>query len=119
LDDPVIGELSNTNLDYHQSERKQVPDAAWNLVGRKINKRALLAEIYVAAIQSIGLALDCAAMMFRLLLEQYLALNQLRKRVAEQATSLLADHRGHLMTGARTHRSERRFSPRIDVATAV
>ena len=27
---------------------------AWNLVGRKVSKRALLAEIYAAAKQSIG-----------------------------------------------------------------
>jgi hypothetical protein len=79
LDDPVIGELSNTNLDYHHPERKQVPDAAWQ-AGRTQDQQArLLAEIYGAAKQSIGLALDSAAMMmFRVLLEQYLALNQLR-----------------------------------------
>jgi Transposase len=36
---------------------------AWHLVGRKVNKRALLAEIYAAAKQSIGVpvALDSAA----------------------------------------------------------
>jgi len=46
---------------------------AWNPVGRNVNKRALLAEIYAAAKQSIGVpvALDSAAiMMFRLMLEQ-------------------------------------------------
>jgi hypothetical protein len=51
---------------------------AWHLVGRKVNKRALLAEIYAAAQQSIGVpvALDSSAIkMFRLMLEQYLALN--------------------------------------------
>jgi transposase len=68
---------------------------AWHLVGRKVNKRALLAEIYAAAQQSIGVpvALDSAAItMFRLMLEQYLALNQLRERIAEQSTTLLADN---------------------------
>ena len=68
---------------------------AWKLVGRKVNQRALLAEIYAVAQQSIGVpvALDSAAMtMFRLMLEQYLALNQLRERIAEQAAILLADH---------------------------
>jgi len=68
---------------------------AWNLVGRKVNKRALLAEIYAAAQQSVGvpLALDSAAVtMFRLMLEQYLTLDQLRERIAEQAAILLADH---------------------------
>ena len=64
---------------------------AWNLVGRKVSKRALLAEIYAAAKQSIGVpvALDSAAVaMLRLMLEQYLALNQLRDRIAEQAARL-------------------------------
>ena len=68
---------------------------AWNLAGRKVNKQALLAEIYAAAKQSIGVpvALDSAAItMFRLVLEQYLALNRLRERIAEQAATLLADN---------------------------
>jgi transposase len=65
---------------------------AWNLVGRKVSKRALLAEIYAAAKRSIGVpvALDSPAMaMFRLVLEQYLNLHQLRERIAEQAALLL------------------------------
>jgi transposase len=68
---------------------------AWNLVGRKVSKKALLAEIYAAAQQSIGVpvALDSAAItMFRLVLEQYLALNRLRDRIAEQAAILLGDN---------------------------
>jgi hypothetical protein len=67
---------------------------AWNLVGRKVSKRALLAEIYAAAKQSIGVpvALDSAAIaMFRLVLEQYLSLHRLRERIAEQAAFLLED----------------------------
>jgi transposase len=58
-------------------------------------KHALLAEIYAAAKHSIGVpvALDSAVIaMFRLILEQYLALNQLRERIAEYAANLLADH---------------------------
>jgi len=65
---------------------------AWNLVGRKVSKRALLAEIYAAAKRSIGVpvALESPAMaMFRLVLEQYLTLHQLRERIAEQAALLL------------------------------
>ncbi len=67
---------------------------AWNLVGRKVSKKALLAEIYAAARRSIGVpvALESAAVaMFRLVLEQYLALNRLRERIAEQAGILLGD----------------------------
>jgi transposase len=65
---------------------------AWNLVGRKVSKRALLAEIYAAAKRSVGVpvALDSAAIaMFRLVLEEYLTLHQLRERIAEQAALLL------------------------------
>jgi transposase len=68
---------------------------AWHLVGRKVNKRALLAEIYAAAKQSIGVpvVLDSAAIaMFRLVLEQYLSLHRLRERIAEQAAVLLGDN---------------------------
>ena len=65
---------------------------AWNLVGRKVSKRALLAEIYAAAQRSIGVpvALDSAAIaMFRLVLEEYLTLHQLREHIAERAALLL------------------------------
>jgi transposase len=68
---------------------------AWSLVGRKVSKQALLAEIYAAAQRSIGVsvALDSAAIaMFRLALEQYLALSRLRERIAEQAAILLGDN---------------------------
>src|ERR1700722_1685470 len=68
---------------------------AWHLVGRKANKRALLAETYAAAQQSIGVpvVLDSAAIaMFRLVLEQYLSLHRLRERIAEEAAVLLGDN---------------------------
>jgi transposase len=61
----------------------------------KLSKRALLAEIHAAARRSIGVpaALDSAAIaMFRLVLEEYLTLHQLRERIAEQAATLLADN---------------------------
>src|ERR1700692_3242242 len=61
---------------------------AWNLVGRKVSKRALLAEIYAAATRSIGVPvpLDSAAVaMFRLVLGQYLDLHRLREHIAEQS----------------------------------
>jgi hypothetical protein len=65
---------------------------AWNLVGRKVSKRALLAEIYAAATRSIGVPvpLDSAAVaMFRLVLGQYLDLHRLREHIAEQAAIVL------------------------------
>ena len=67
---------------------------AWNLVGRKVTKRALLAEIYTAAQRSFGVpaAHDSTAIaMFRLVLEQYLVLYQLREHSATQAAILLGD----------------------------
>jgi hypothetical protein len=47
---------------------------AWDLIGRKVSKRALLAEIYAAAQRTIGVpvALESAAVaMFRMVLEEY------------------------------------------------
>jgi transposase len=68
---------------------------AWNLVGRKVSKRALLAEIYAASKRSIGVPveLDSAAIaMFRLVLGEYLELHRLRERIAERAAIMLGDN---------------------------
>jgi len=68
---------------------------AWNEVGRKVHKAALLGEIYMVAQRSVGVpvALDSPAIaMFRLMLEQYLGLCRLREQIAEQAQALLAEH---------------------------
>jgi hypothetical protein len=61
---------------------------SWNLVGRKVSKRALLAEIDAAAKRSIGVPVppdSAAAAMFRLILGQYLDLHRLREHIAERA----------------------------------
>jgi transposase len=76
---------------------------AWKLVGRKVHKAALLADIYAAAQASIALpvASDSAAIaMFRLVLEEYLGLSGLRDSIAQQAEATLAnnDDRRRLMT---------------------
>ena len=68
---------------------------AWNLVGRKVSKRALLAEIYAAAGRSIGVPvpLDSAAVaMFRVVLGEYLDLHRLRGHIAERAAIVLGDN---------------------------
>jgi transposase len=68
---------------------------AWNLVGRKVSKRALLAEIYAAAKRSIGVPvpLDSAAVaMFRVVLGEYLDLHRLRGHIAERAAIVLGDN---------------------------
>jgi len=76
---------------------------AWSLVGRKVHKAALLAEIYAAAQRSIALPVtpDSAAVaMLRLVLEEYLALGRMRESVAQQAEIILASNpdRRRLMT---------------------
>ncbi len=66
---------------------------AWNLVGRKVNKTALLAEIYAIAQRSVGVpvALDSSSVaMFRLVLEQYSGLSRLRDTIADRAATVLA-----------------------------
>jgi hypothetical protein len=66
-----------------------------NLVGRKVHKAALLADIYAAAQVSIALpvAADSAAVaMFRLVLEEYLGLGRQRDSIALQAELALADN---------------------------
>ncbi len=67
----------------------------WNLVGRKVSKRALLGEIYAAAKRSIGVPVplnSAAVAMFRLVLGEYLDLHRLREHIAEQAAMVLGDN---------------------------
>jgi transposase IS116/IS110/IS902 family protein len=76
---------------------------AWQLVGRKVHKAALLADIYAAAQKSIAVpvATDSAAIaMFRLVLEEYLALGRLRESITIRAETALANNpdRQRLMT---------------------
>jgi Transposase IS116/IS110/IS902 family len=76
---------------------------AWSLVGRKVHKAALLADIYAAAQRSIALPVtpDSAAVaMLRLVLEEYLALGRMRESIAQQAEIILASNpdRSGLMT---------------------
>lgn len=76
---------------------------AWSLIGRKVHKAALLGDIHSAAQRSIALpvALDRPAVaMFRLVLEEYLALGRLRDNIVQQAEAALEDNpdRRRLMT---------------------
>jgi|SRR5579883_601727 transposase len=68
---------------------------AWKVVGRKVDKRAKLEEIYDLAGESIGVpvALDSPAIeTFRLQLSRYAELNQQRDQLDRRAQELLADH---------------------------
>jgi len=71
-----------------------VAAAREQLVGRKVDKARWLADFYDTACQSVGLpvAADSETMrMFRVVLEEYRALCQLRKRLEADAVTWLAD----------------------------
>jgi transposase len=68
---------------------------AWDLIGRKVAKRAWLAETYAMAAESIGLpvALDSTAIkMFRLQLTRHLDLNAQREELDHTAQQMLANN---------------------------
>jgi transposase len=76
---------------------------AWQLAGRKVNKGVLLADIYTTGQSSIALPVACdsaAIAMFRLVLEEYLALGRRRASISWQAEAALAHNpdRRRLMT---------------------
>lgn len=68
---------------------------AWALIGRKVRKGILLADIHATAQQSIALPVpleSSAVAMFRLVLEEYLGLCRLRDTIVRQAQAALIDH---------------------------
>lgn len=68
---------------------------AWDVVGRKVSKQALLNDIYETAIESIGLPVpidSVAIIMFRMVLEEALGLIQQRDEIQHQAILLLGEH---------------------------
>ena len=70
-------------------------EAAWPVIGRRVNKAALLADIYETARTSVGLpvATDSDAIrMFRLVLAQGRSLIQSRNAIEARAVELLGDH---------------------------
>lgn len=69
--------------------------AAWPVVGRKVNKARMLADLYRTAQESIGLpvAVDTPAIaMFRVVLRQLLATCDLRQQLEQAAERLLGEH---------------------------
>jgi transposase len=67
---------------------------AWPLIGRKVGKKAKLAEIYEIAGSSIALPVEEGSMAvycFRLQLQRYLELTQLRAELDKRAQERLAD----------------------------
>jgi hypothetical protein len=74
-------------LDFETFSRE-----AWDLIGRKVAKRAWLAETYAMAAESIGLPVSLestAIAMFRLQLSRQVQLNMERKQLDEAAQRLL------------------------------
>ena len=77
-------------LDFETFSRE-----AWDLIGRKVAKRAWLAETYAMAAESIGLPVSLestAIAMFRLQLSWQVQLNMERKQLDETAQRLLAEN---------------------------
>ena len=68
---------------------------AWTLVGRKVNKRGFLADLYGTASQSIGLAVtedSQAIQMFRVILAEHQHLCAIRSTIEHQADQVLQSH---------------------------
>ena len=75
------------------------PDAfeqeAWTVVGRKVNTRGFLADLYATASQSIGLAVaedSEAIQMFRVMLAEHQHLCAIRAAIEHQADQVLQSH---------------------------
>ena len=69
--------------------------AAWNVVGKKVSKPLLLADIYATAVDSIALPVDQkspAIAMFRLVLSEGRGLIEKRNQIEQQSEALLANH---------------------------
>lgn len=70
-------------------------EAAWSVVGKKVAKRRLLADIYATAADSIGLPVDPASpaiAMFRLVLTEGRSLIAQRDQIERHAEALLETH---------------------------
>ena len=68
------------------------------IIGRKVNKQAKLQELYATAKHSIGLPIapeSLACQTFKLQLERYQELTSQRKRLEQQAESILSEHKDY------------------------
>lgn len=75
--------------------REEFIAGAWKVIGRKVHKADLLANIYSAAQCSVALPVTTdspAISMYRLMLEQYLSLGRLREQIAVQAQAAFEDN---------------------------
>lgn len=70
-------------------------EAAWPVIGRRVGKAALLADLYETSKASVGLPVapgSDATRMFRLVLAEGRNLVQQRNAIEDRAAELLADH---------------------------
>lgn len=77
---------------YTQEEFIQ---AAWDVVGRKVNKTMWLLDFYKTAAESIGLPVEEgseAIRMFRLVLQEHLDLCRMRREIEKQSEVYLGDN---------------------------
>ena len=68
------------------------------IIGRKVNKQAKLQELYATAQHSIGLPVapeSLACQTFKLQLQRYQELNSQRKRLEQQAESILSENKDY------------------------
>jgi transposase len=75
--------------------QKMFEQEAWTLVGRKVNKRGFLEDLYTTASQSIGLAVSEdseAIQMFRVILAEHQRLCATRAAIEQQADQTLRTH---------------------------
>jgi transposase len=75
--------------------REEFIRRAWSLVGRKVSKHRILADIYATAQSSVGLPVaeqSEAVAMLRLVLQEMLALCQLRDAIEQRAATVLGDN---------------------------
>jgi transposase len=87
---PTPGAITELSLEQFTAQ-------AWNLVGRRVAKTDMLAEIYATAQRSVGVPVDLesnAVAMLRLVLEEYLSLSHMRHIIAQRAAAILAGSPG-------------------------
>lgn len=75
--------------------KEEFIERAWPLIGRKVAKRRVLADIYETACSSIGLpvAADSSAVaMYRLVIRHLCELIRHREAIEQQAQALMKDH---------------------------
>ena len=75
--------------------RERFIEEAWGLIGRKVNKRLVLSDIYDTALSSTGLPVadeSKAIVMYRLVIHQMIQLIQARDEIERQSVLSRGNH---------------------------